>query len=60
MGQRYGFQPLPTELKVDDFNAIIEEADDMSKVQLVKEWYLLDENSVPPEYVLQVGIFDGF
>ncbi len=45
LGDRYGWQPLPARIPVSEF--------DPRAVAGAGEWYRLDENAVPPEYVLQ-------
>jgi len=43
LGDRYGWQPLPARIP----------AAELDPRPMAGEWYKLDENAVPPEYVLQ-------
>ena len=49
LGDRYGWRPLPTRIAASEFDPR----------PIAGDWYRLDENAVPPEYVLQprLGIF---
>ena len=49
-GDRYGWRPLPPTIPQDEFDAILKHATDP---ELLKQWYALDENAVPPEYCLR-------
>ena len=59
MGDRYGFRPIQTEIKVKEFEGLLKEAESLklANVALLEEWYKKDENAVPPHYVLQVELF---
>ena len=46
LGDRYGWQPLPARIL----------AAELDPRPVAGEWYKLDENAVPPEYVLQARI----
>jgi hypothetical protein len=51
LGDKYGWQPIPTKIpekEMDEINSAI--AFDNA---LLFEWYKLDTNAIPPEYVLQ-------
>lgn len=52
LGDRYGWQPLPTEIPADEMDEIISllSSKDIKKM---KEWYRLDKNAVPNVYCLQ-------
>lgn len=52
MGDRYGWRPLPAEIDAREFEAILAliEGPDLAMVQ---QWYHLDTNAQPPQYVLQ-------
>ena len=47
----------PTELSVEEFEMILTESSVEDK-DLLKQWYQLDENDLPPQYILQVGKFN--
>jgi hypothetical protein len=51
MGDKYGWQPLPTKIPEDEMIKIHSEIpwDD----SLLVKWYKLDTNAIPPEFVLQ-------
>ena len=55
-GDRYGFRPIPTEISVEEFQILKSEAAKLKleKRELLEEWYKLEENAIPPLYVLQV------
>ena len=57
IGNRYGYQPIPPTIDVKEFDLLFEfiKAASQSKADFVKEWYKLDNNSVPPVYRLQVN-----
>ena len=53
-GDKYGYTPLPRCVDKDKLDSHVESLgcdDDM--IQLVKTWYILDTNSVPPQYLLK-------
>ncbi|HOB54012.1 MAG TPA: NACHT domain-containing protein [Acidobacteriota bacterium] len=52
LGQRYGWMPPPPQIPADVF-ARIREAVDARQQGLLDSWYRLDENAVPPEYLLR-------
>jgi WD40 repeat protein len=52
LGDRYGWRPPPTTVSEAQMESIFALLDDQSAA-LLKEWYRLDENAVPAEYVLQ-------
>lgn len=51
LGDRYGWQPVPAKIPVAEMEQIFDCCSDNDK-SFLKEWYRLDENAVPPEYVL--------
>ena len=53
LAQRYGHKPLHQTIPEDDFKLLVTAIDEYSMRQLVSQWYRLDMNAVPPEYVLQ-------
>jgi hypothetical protein len=52
LGDRYGWRPLPAEIPLAEFEALSREMADADR-GLVQEWYVVDENAVPPVAVLQ-------
>lgn len=52
LGDKYGWQPIPEIIPEQEMNPILEILTGDDK-ELVKSWYRLDENSIPPDYVLQ-------
>ncbi len=53
LGQKYGHKPLHTHILQEDFELIHAAIEDSSSRFLVQQWYILDTNAEPPEYVLQ-------
>ncbi|ELU09567.1 hypothetical protein CAPTEDRAFT_227456 [Capitella teleta] len=55
LGNRYGFHPLPREIHQTELEILksVAEDEDTEGWQLLDSWYKLDENAVPPVYVLQ-------
>ncbi|CAH1801106.1 unnamed protein product [Owenia fusiformis] len=54
LGGRYGTRPLPAKIEGLLLKTIEKFAkEDDIKVSLIDEWYHLDSNAVPPEYILQ-------
>ena len=62
LGDRYGWQPLPSQIEAAEFKAIAGKVSVADKALLVwddqqpmasKGWYSRDDNSVPPGYVLR-------
>ena len=60
MGDRYGFRPIPTEINEEEFEALKEASERITikphAVKLLETWYKLDENCLPPKYILQVSL----
>ncbi|CAC5407383.1 unnamed protein product [Mytilus coruscus] len=54
-GDRYGFRPIPVEIDKEEFDTIkkLAEKNSLSDTKLLDIWYLLDENAIPPLYILQ-------
>lgn len=50
LGNRYGWQPVPAKIPVEEMGIILQVTD---KKDLLNKWYRLDENSIPPEHILQ-------
>ncbi|KAJ8046652.1 NACHT domain- and WD repeat-containing protein 1 [Holothuria leucospilota] len=53
LGQRYGYRPIPAKILSSEFQVLLEYIVEESSLKLVNDWYLLDENSIPSEHVLQ-------
>ena len=56
MGQRYGSRPLPVKIpkeELDLITQVLRETSNVQSIPLIEKWYKLDENALPPEYVLQ-------
>ena len=53
LGDRYGWRPLPESIPEDEYSAIAFELGDPGAVDLLEEWYELDENAAPPEFRLR-------
>jgi len=52
LGDRYGWIPLPPQVEASEYEEIRSRVADDDKT-LLAEWYRLDTNAVPPEYVLR-------
>lgn len=52
LGEKYGWQPIPEKIPGEEMEAILKVLSGDDK-KLISTWYWLDENAVPPEYVLQ-------
>ncbi len=53
LGDWYGWIPLPPQIDAAEFDEIITHISDSNERKLLENWYLLDTNAVPPEYVLR-------
>ncbi|XP_072174208.1 NACHT domain- and WD repeat-containing protein 1-like [Diadema setosum] len=53
LGQRYGYCPLPATIRASTYGLLEEHVTDASDTALLSSWYLRDDNSVPPVFVLQ-------
>ncbi|NUQ66603.1 MAG: DUF4062 domain-containing protein, partial [Pirellulales bacterium] len=60
LGNRYGWRPLPEEISADEFRSLEEAAGQIGAageqplpVDILRQWYRLDENSLTPVYILQ-------
>ena len=51
LGQRYGWKPLPTQIRDVVFENLLGNLSGEER-KIIEEWYQKDENSVPAEYVL--------
>lgn len=56
LGNRYGYQPFPAKIGYEEFEELLKIVDETCKEDgsLLRDWFVKDENNVPPEYVLQV------
>lgn len=52
LGNKYGWQPVPTKIPNDEMDQILSKLPEVIE-QVIKNWYRLDKNAIPPEYVLQ-------
>ena len=52
LSHKYGYRPLPRLIEKEEFLTVTQDSDESGK-QLLHDWYLLDQNAVPPSYVLQ-------
>jgi NACHT domain- and WD repeat-containing protein len=52
LGDRYGWRPAPPEIPQDEFEEI-EKGLSQEDIALLRKWYLLDSNAVPPVCCLQ-------
>lgn len=52
LGDRYGWQPLPTEIDAGEFETILGQLSS-AEAELARQWYPLDTNSRPPGNVLR-------
>ncbi len=52
LGQRYGWRPVPAAIPVAEFAPILAATSDPEHHALLEQWYVRDDNAVPPEYVL--------
>jgi hypothetical protein len=50
---KYGYRPLPRKIDKRTFDSRVNYCMDEKLKRLVHEWYFLDENMNPPEYVLK-------
>ncbi|XP_033743457.1 NACHT domain- and WD repeat-containing protein 1-like [Pecten maximus] len=52
-GSRYGFRPIPTEISSEDFTLLTSYTTNPEHTKLLHTWYKKDDNSQPPQYILQ-------
>ena len=52
LGDKYGWRPLPPSVDADEFESLLQLVDQSDR-ELITSWYLRDDNSVPPCYLLQ-------
>ncbi|MGH2556167.1 MAG: AAA family ATPase, partial [Actinomycetota bacterium] len=53
LGDRYGWQPPPPQIPKDRFEDILERTTGPEAKTLLEQWYVFDENAVPPERYLK-------
>jgi hypothetical protein len=54
LGDRYGWRPLPEEISTEEFRELEKQtADEPASLTVLKAWYPLDSNAVPPVHVLR-------
>ena len=53
LGDRYGWCPPPSQIPAAEFASILGVIENAEDAALLKEWYSLDENAVPPEWRLK-------
>lgn len=52
LGDKYGWRPLPPSVDAAEFESLLQLIDQSDR-ELITPWYLRDDNSVPPCYLLQ-------
>ena len=52
LGDKYGWQPVQYEIRATLFEDVLERVSAEDR-QLLEQWYLCDDNAVPPAYYLQ-------
>jgi WD40 repeat protein len=53
LGERYGWRPLPTRIKAQEFDRVCGRVAEAADRQLIDAWYERDDNAVSPEYLLK-------
>ena len=53
LGDKYGYRPLPPSVDAGEFEQLLKFMDQSDDKLNITSWYLRDDNSVPPCYVLQ-------
>lgn len=53
LSQKYGYRPFPHSILATEFDSLSAAIEDQDDKQLLQDWFKLDNNAVPPEYVLQ-------
>ncbi|XP_054751872.2 NACHT domain- and WD repeat-containing protein 1-like [Lytechinus pictus] len=53
LGQRYGYRPIPATIPASMYGILSEHVTNGDHINLLSSWYLRDDNTVPPVYVLQ-------
>lgn len=53
LGNRYGWIPLPPQIEASEFDELHSNIESQDKKDLLLDWYRLDTNAIPPEYILR-------
>ncbi len=53
LGDRYGWCPPPPQISADDFEKILDSVQSNEDQTLLREWYRLDTNVIPPQWQLK-------
>jgi hypothetical protein len=53
LGDRYGWQPLPAEIPVSEFEQLAEKVSNAEDSLLLRKWYKRDDNALPAVYCIQ-------
>ena len=54
MSQKYGYRPFPRTISASEFDSLFAAIEDEDDKRLLQVWFKLDDNAIPPEYVLQL------
>ena len=52
LGDKYGWQPIPSKIPGNEINLISNQLDEDEK-EILNTWYIMDTNAIPANYVLQ-------
>ncbi len=52
LAQKYGYRPFPPKIPAAEFDALVSAVSDVHDLDLLREWFILDSNIVPPVYIL--------
>ena len=53
LSQKYGYRPFPRTIPASEFDSLFAATEDEDDKQLLQVWFKLDDNAIPPQYVLQ-------
>lgn len=53
LGQKYGYCAFPPKIPNDEFDTLLTAIEDPANKDLLRKWFLRDDNAVPPQYVMQ-------
>lgn len=54
IGHKYGYRPLPAQIEQSEFETLLNHLQKTgNETTMMKDYYALDNNAVPPEYVLK-------